>query len=380
MIWLLITIAFAEGPEPSAEPQPPAPMAVNREWDVLKPINATRDVRAVLRDAATELGDWQIDLTGIKIDGAYLKALADSDPEEPITRHIRETTKRAIDVGDFLYFLDDVLKAGADGRRGEAFFVHAGRARSAGILIHPDDVFKGKPREYPKKKSLSVDEPRPQAEYPPAEDGDPLGPNWTTRFKNPSDAPEMYLALAEARPQATYPSRIASLLAQLERQGAEVYLTSTVRNRHRGYLMWDGFYVSTATSEAELDQRVSLLEKRNGEWGLNAPITWTHPDGWEATVEAARVMTDTYDVVYATEKGAQYSNHYGGEAADFVAIGLPRELTLYAPDGKHQVFDLSDPDETRDLSLTPALIAWVSEHYGFRKLESDYPHWNDNWK
>ena len=92
------------------------------------------------------------------------------------------------------------------------------------------------------------------------------------------------------------------------------------------------------------------------------------------------MMADTYDVVYATEKGARYSNHYGGEAADFVVIGLPRVVTLYAPDGEHRVFDLSDAAQTRDLSLTPELIGWVSEHYGFRKLESDYPHWNDRWK
>jgi len=362
------------------EVEPLKPMSANREWDVLKPINPTRDVRAVLRDAATELGDWEIDLAGIKIDGAFLAELADGELEEPITRHIREKTKRAIDVADFLYFLDDVLKAGQDGRRGEPLFVHAGRARSAGILVHPDDVFKGKPRQYPRRKTLSVDEPRPQAEYPPAEDNDPLGPNWTTRFKNPSDAAEMYLALAKTRPQATYASRIASLLAQIERQGAEVYVTSTVRNKHRGYLMWGGFTLSKATSEAAVDEQIALLNLRNEEWGLNAPITWAHPDGWEATVEAARVMTDTYDVVYATEKGAKYSNHYGGEAADFVAIGLPRELTLHAPDGEHRVFDLSDPEQTRDLSLTPELIGWVSEHYGFRKLESDYPHWNDRWK
>ncbi len=373
-LFLLASLALA------GDDEPPKPIDVNREWEVLQPINKGRSVRVVLGQAADELGDWEVDLAGVKIDGPYLRALADGDPDEPITRHIREATKRAIDVRDFLYFLDDVLQAGAEGRRGEAFSVHAGRARSAGILIHPDDVFKDKPRLYARKNTLAVDEPRPQAEYPPAEDDDPLGPNWTTRFKNPSDDAEMYWALVEARPAAAYASRIASLLAQLEHQGAEVYLTSTVRNRHRGYLMWGGFSLSKAVSEAEVDERVALLDKRNEEWGLNAPITWAHPDGWEATVEAARLMNDTYDVVYATEKGARYSNHYGGEAADFVAIGLPRELTLYAPDGEHRVFDLSDPEQTRDLSLTPVLIAWVSEHYGFRKLKSDYPHWNDRWK
>ena len=383
---LLASVAMATDLAPgdveTQEAPPLKPLAVNRSWDVLPTVNPTRSVRDILRVAAAELGDWEIDLAGVTIDGPFLQEIADRDENEPITRDIRESTKRAIDTRDFLYFLDDVLQAGREGRRGEPFFVHAGRARSIGILVHPDDVFKAdRPRAYPhKKKTLAVDEPRPQAEYEPAEDGDILGPRWTTRFQNPSDAAEMYWALVEARPSATYPSRIASLLAQLERQGAEVYVTSTVRNRHRGYLMWGAYLLSKASSESEVKERVELLDLRNEEWGLAAPIRWTHPEGWEATVEAARVMADTYDVVYATEKGARYSNHYGGEAADFVAIGLPRHLTLYAPDRAHREFDLSHPDETRDLSLTPALIEWVSEHYGFRKLESDYPHWNDRWK
>ena len=88
-------------------------------------------------------------------------------------------------------------------------------------------------------------------------------------------------------------------------------------------------------------------------------------------------MAEAYDVVYATEGGARYSRHYEGVAVDFVAIGLPRELTLYAPDGEIADFDLSRPDHTRDLSLEPELIAWVQRHFGLQKLTSDYPHWND---
>ena len=38
-------------------------------------------------------------------------------------------------------FLDDVLKAGKRGLRGHLLWVPAGRARSAGILTHPREVF-----------------------------------------------------------------------------------------------------------------------------------------------------------------------------------------------------------------------------------------------
>ena len=88
-------------------------------------------------------------------------------------------------------------------------------------------------------------------------------------------------------------------------------------------------------------------------------------------------MADAYDVVYATERGARYSRHYGGRAADFVVYGLPRTVTLTSPDGTVGTFDLSDPNESRDLSLTVDLVRWIERHYGFSKLLGDHPHWGD---
>ena len=155
------------------------------------------------------------------------------------------------------------------------------------------------------------------------------------------------------------------------------FITSAVRSRHRGYLMWGAFTLSRQSSSTGVDRTLKKLETTNAEWGLHTPITWSHPDGWEATVESARQMADAYGVVYATENGARYSNHYGGEAVDFVALGLPRSLRLVAPDGAIGTFDLSDAKESRDLSLSPTLIRWVEEHFGMKKLKTDYPHWTD---
>ena len=64
---------------------------------------------------------------------------------------------------------------------------------------------------------------------------------------------------------------------------------------------------------------------------------------------------------------------------DLVALGLPRRLALRAPGGEMRRFDLSHPEQPRDLSLTPELIEWVERHFGLEKLEADYPHWNDTW-
>ncbi len=197
------------------------------------------------------------------------------------------------------------------------------------------------------------------------------------RFRNPTEAEEMYRTLAEKRPQSGFASRVAALVSQLEQQGADVYLTSFLRWPQRGYLMWGASELRRCGDEACVKTTVAKLKDRNQAWGLGIDIVWEHPEGWQATREAARQMADAYDVVYATEKGARYSNHYDGVAADFVAIALPAELTLLAPDGATRTFDLSDPQQPRDLSLTPDLITWVEKHFALSKLNSDYPHWND---
>lgn len=368
-----------EAPEGTPAPErvvvrrPLPPLPIDRDWEVLVPND---DPRVVLRQAGELLGDWTIELAGNAIDGAWLLELAATPDEEPILRAAREKARQPLDLDDFLLFLDDVLVAGAT-RRGERFAVHSGRARAAGILLHPDDVFRGRPRRYGDKHELEVDSPPPPSTWPPAEDGDPPGPGWTMRYPNPATEAERYAALAAARPDSGFASRIASLLAQIEQQGGQTYLAATVRPRERGYLMWGAFVLSRSTSEIEVRATAEKLHHANRAWGLNIPITWWHPDGWTATIQAARQMADAYDVVYATESGARNSNHYDGAAADFVAIGLPRELTLRAPDGAVATFDLSDPVNPRDLSLTPPLIDWIEEHFQMRKLDSDYPHWSD---
>ncbi|MFP6639377.1 MAG: hypothetical protein VCC04_03960, partial [Myxococcota bacterium] len=116
----------------------------------------------------------------------------------------------------------------------------------------------------------------------------------------------------------------------------------------------------------------------NTEWGLDVPIQWRHPDGWQATRAAAREMADTYQVVFATESGARSSDHYTGRAVDLVAVALPRTLELIGADGEIGRFDLSDPAESRDLSLSMALMEWVEQHFGLKKLREDYPHWVDD--
>ena len=362
----LATLAFAQ-------PSPTPPMPIDRVFQTLPEDDATQ----ALLLASEQIGGWSIELAGVTIQRAVLADLAHPPEGEPLLRHVRETLGRPVDLDDLLYWLDDVVVAGGQGRSGEAWFVPSGRARAAGILIHPDDVFNDRPRKYAQGKStLAVDEPSQPAQHSPAADHEQLGPRWTARYPNPETVEEQLLALHEARPTATFPSRIGALFMQLDQQGAEVWLTSTVRRRERGYLMWGALLLARATSN-DIPKTVARLEEANEKWGLNLPIQWSHPQGITATQEAARQMAEAYDVVHATENGARYSHHYTGLAVDLVAVALPRSLTLMAPDGARQHFDLSDEKHTRDLSLEPELIEWIEAHFGLRKLRTDYPHWTD---
>src|SRR5690606_14290461 len=143
-----------------------------------------------------------------------------------------------------------------------------------------------------------------------------LGPNWSARFRNPGTTQAMLEAIDRENASGTYGQRIRSLRDQIRKQGGDFYIHSTTRNRARGYLMWGAFLLSRRTNESGVKAALETLEHRNGEWGLNVPILWSHPGGWRATVDAAREMADAYDVVYATESGAKNSNHYGGRAVD----------------------------------------------------------------
>jgi hypothetical protein len=348
----------------------------NRKLEVIRP---RKDLRQLYGQAGKLLGDWTIVVSGMEIDGPRLVALSEKSPGEPFVRVVREDFRFPVDVHDFVYFLDDVLLAGKRGLRGKQVWVLPGHGRAAGLLVHPDDVFrKNRPRVYgvPERK-LAIDKPVPQPELPPAQDGDPLGPNWVTRYKNPEGDRAKLEALEQTNPSGTLAKRTSMLLDQFRAQGCETGLYTTVRNRQRGYLMYGAYTLSKLKTQRGVRRAVRKLERLNKAWSLNVDIRWAHPKGWRATVEAARKMADAYPVTYATTYGARKSKHYDGEAVDFAAYGLPRKLTLKAPDGEEKVFDLSDPRHNRDVNLTPELIEWIEKKFQLEKLKFDYPHWND---
>jgi len=365
-----LLVSLTAGPAVMAEREV---IPINREWEQL-PSPTDVGFTETLAVAAERLGKWKISVGGVQFDGASLGRIVRRARTEPYLRALRESLRMPIDANDFLLFLDDVLVAGAAGRRGERVWVPSGRARKAGILLHTDDVFFDKPRLYAADSDiLNVDRPTRPPARAKARDGDVLGPGWMRRFRNPGGLS----SLAKARPGSDLNKRMGALSRQMDRSGASVFLMSTVRDRRRGYLMWGAFILRRAADEAAVNTHVTHLDQCNEEWGLDIDIRWRHPRGWEATREAAREMAAAFDVVYATEKGARESQHYDGVAVDLVVRALPRQLTLKAPDGESRTFDLSDPEQSRDLSLTPELIDWIETHFRLEKLRADYPHWDD---
>lgn len=365
---LLAAVLIATGGHAATAPET---IATNAVWDRL-PAPTAHGGRRTLASAARALGGATLRFAAVEIDADRLAALGDTAPGEPLVRAVRERLGRPVDLGDFLLFLDDLATARVD--RGTAW-VPSGRARAAGILLHPDDVFAGTPRRYGDGRLALTRPPEPR-ELEPAADGDPPGPRWTARYRNPADEEAMLAALERASP-GDLADRVRALLEQFRHQGAEAHLLSTVRRRERGYLMYGAFILSRASGPAQVERRARKLERLKRQWGLDVAIRWRHPDGWRATVAAAEAMAEAYDVVYATERGARYSSHYDGSAVDLAVLDLPRRVTLAAPDGARRGFDLSAPHEPRDLNLTPRMIAWVEEHFGLRKLRSDYAHWTD---
>ena len=79
------------------------PLPADRSLQVL---NAASP-RARIRQAGEKMGEHSVEIAGVNLDGPALIALADTAPEEPFTRVVREATKRPVDVDDLVYFLDD---------------------------------------------------------------------------------------------------------------------------------------------------------------------------------------------------------------------------------------------------------------------------------
>lgn len=336
---------------------------------------------------AEHLGVAAVCLKGVRIDfaeasldssrlAAWSRAIGSELPENQ-TRTLREAIGRPVDPSDFVLWLDDVCASASSLRGVEGLAVPPGRARTAGLLVHPREVFGRDVVRYGRVRSkpLSLEAPPDYRAMKAPPDGSPVGPEWAARFLEPESDRDKLKVLVRRNP--AFGQRVETLLAQLQGQGAMVRVESAVRSPERGYLIYGSYLLSRAEGPKSAQERIDTLHRYRSAWGLDVPIRWKHPDGFRHSIRAARQLADTFGVDFATPRGARRSHHYRGNAVDIVAVALPRVLVLTGVDGRSARFDLSGPDETRDLNLTPRLVAWVEAHFRLRKLRLDYPHWSD---
>lgn len=373
---ILTGLGLLLSPQVSAKTGP-LTLETNNRWELFTAPEDDAARRQILERASTMLQAWPIDFAGVPITAERLAEIARSPTEEPLLRTTRELLRRPVDLDDFLLFLDDLLLAGARGLPRTPVVLPPGRARNAGLLLHPHDIFKPEraPHYGEGEGALLLSAPTSQSGLRAAKNGSVVGPRWAARYRQPGTQQGRLRALAKVNPD--FAARITSLAKQLKDQGAWVLVESTLRRRERGFLIYGSYWLGQADSARDVKKRIRRLDRLERELGLRVPIRWRHPRGWRATVQAAHALAETYGVDYATVGGAKKSDHYDGRAIDMWAVDLPRQLTLRAPDGAVQTFDLSGPQEPRDLSLTPVLIEWIETHFVLKKLLGDYPHWGD---
>ena len=358
--------------EIAAPPQKLELLTTDRRWAKLPGPNLEK----ALERAAQLLARRTIILAGARIDGKVLRDIQKRSRGGNLTRAFREHLHIPIDPEDFLLFLDDLLSRSPEVFTGRPIDLTPSRLRSAGILLHPDDAFRKRPRKYGVAgQSLILRSPEVRRDTRPASAGASLGPRWTFRYQQPESQADRLWALYRLNPD--FAQRVRSLVKQLRNQGVGVTVESTVRDRRRGFLIYGAYILSRSTLESEVAFKVARLERLQKSWKLDVPIQWAHSGGWKRTIEEARKMAEAFGVTYATENGARKSDHYDGRAIDIYAVGLPRVLRLKAPNGKKRKFDLFAVEQSRDLNLTPELVSWIEDNFEMKKLRQDYPHWRD---
>ena len=374
-ISLFITAQCAFGVIPVQTTSDGIEIESNRTWEILP---GELGPRKALEIAAQKMGVGQIRLAGVLVNRVALESIRRRfSGQTELNRPFREHLRLPIDASDFLFFLDDLLAVDPRLLLKKPVELSASTLRDAGVFLHPDDVFFNKPRRYgeAQKRLLLSTSSQGKVERP-AVDGSNIGPRWALRFQQPITESKRMWALYRKNPD--FAQRVRTLLSQLKKQGAFVTVESTVRDRRRGFLLYASYVLSRVKSETELKETTQRLNQLRESWNLDIDIQFRHQAHWRETVHAAQALADDFGVTYATAGGAKNSSHYDGKAIDIYAIGLPRVVTLLAPNGKKRRFDLFADSQNRDLNLTPEMIDWIEENFEFRKLRKDYPHWSDN--
>lgn len=174
------------------------------------------------------------------------------------------------------------------------------------------------------------------------------GPDWCSRFPGSHSLEDL---------DPDWRSHAWAFVSALERAGAEVKISATLRPKERAYLMHWCWMI------AHLAQAPGAVPPMAG-----VAIDWTHRGDSKAAKAAALAMVKTYGLDYAP---SLTSKHVTGMAVD-MTISWNGRLSIRDFDGNLHYL-LTEPRN----GSNPELIK-VGASYGVVKLVGDPPHWSDD--
>ncbi len=153
-----------------------------------------------------------------------------------------------------------------------------------------------------------------------------------------------------------FATQTSSFIAALQRAGATVRVSATLRNRNRAWIMHYAWQIANGAVQPGAVPANPEVD-----------IIWDHGDP-TVSRRAAQAMVNLFRIAF---KPSLTSNHIEGTAID-MTIGWDQPIDILDAAGQtHRI------DQPRSGNTNTDLHA-VGATYGLRKLASDPPHWSAN--
>ena len=174
------------------------------------------------------------------------------------------------------------------------------------------------------------------------------GPQWCTRFPGSKSIDDL---------DPVWRGRLGAFLSALQKGGASIDVSATLRPPERAYLMhWCWMITNLSQSPAAVPPLADLA------------IDWTHGGDSRAARAAAEAMVQGYELQFLP---SLTSRHIEGRAVD-MTIAWNGRLAIRDFDGNvHYI--LTAPHD----GSNPELVK-IGASFGVIKLVSDGPHWSDD--
>ena len=179
------------------------------------------------------------------------------------------------------------------------------------------------------------------------------GASWVQKFPNSTSLDDLV---------DPFKGKAKQFVAALQKAGATVDISSTLRPKERAYLMHWSFKISGGLDPEKVPEMKGV------------DIEWVHRDdkgkkNTAASKTAADMMVSGYDIAF---EPALTSRHTEGKAIDMDISWAAKELTITDGAGKSVTIKSGNKDGSNTGLQT------VGKSYGVIKLGSDPPHWSSD--